>query len=134
MTEEKLVKPKYTIEPTAPQYDFGFIAAHLGIIPLPEGIGLRPEAIILMEDGVFTESEEGEPETEPMTLIHLSNQHSIELNAEQMCALEKFIRAAQKMIADAQRDRALMNARAQSGNADEARRIALKAGLIKPAR
>jgi hypothetical protein len=136
MTEIKLDLPKFPIESTAPIYDFGFIASALGMIPLPEGIAVRPEAIVLIEDHVFPEQEDdGAPlETEPVTLLHFANRHSIELNAEQMRALEDFIRDAQKMVADAQREMALANARQNAGNAGIANEIARKAGLIKPGR
>lgn len=133
MDEIKLETPQFSIEPQP--YDFSFITSALGMIPLPEGIAIQPIAIVTMEDRVPVEidPEDGEEPVagEPITLVHFSNQHTIELSAEQMSALETFIRNAQKIMADAQREIAMAQARNAGSNAGIANEIARKAGLIK---
>jgi hypothetical protein len=123
MEEIKIEIPKFSIE--QPEYDFDFIAANLGLIPLPGQVAIQPAAIVMIEDSVTTgdDDDDDDDDGEPRTLVHFSNQATLELNAEQMCALEKFIRDARAMQAE-------MMARQQGArNAGTLNDLARKAGF-----
>jgi hypothetical protein len=123
MEEIKIEIPKFSIE--QPSYDFDFIAANLGLVPLPGQVAIQPAAIVMIEDGVIAADEDGlmPVDAEPVTLIHFSNQTATELNAEQMAALESFIRDARAMQAEIM---ARQTASAQRGSMND---LARRAGL-----